>query len=96
MRQRKHTFRTIVEDVAKQNGDALFQRAQLASRIAKCAKGKQRVRAYTQKHKTLNRLVDLEMVETAVDRVRFPGLLSVRRRGFSSLHSHHNWLNRDR
>ena len=86
------TFKNILDDTRKSNCDALFQKAQQASCIAKLATGRSRRCAYRRKNSILAGMIMRGEVQVVSDRDFYPGLLKIIRPFHSALHSHEIWL----
>lgn len=70
----------------------LFAKASQFNAIAKVVSGRNRAIAYLAKNRALSQLIHRGRVVVRVDRLRYPGLLSIELDRHNRLHSHEYWL----
>lgn len=90
------TFREVCEGSRGKANRALFVRASLANRLAKCENGSTKRQLYLIKNRCIDQLINRGNVLVDVDRDFQVGLLSVGIADLGRLHTHEGWLNEAR
>ncbi len=86
------TMSKVLAAEAESMDQRLFEKAKVASRLAKAMIGRQRRKAYAIKASCLRRALERDSFTCSVDTTRYPGLLLVGLAGGPRLHTHESWL----